>query len=122
VQPAEFSGVVVDFTFPKSRRLRKRADFLAVQQGGNSHHSRYFVLVQREGSGRLGITVSKKVGNAVTRNHLKRVVREFVRQHWLPSVLPENRDVVLIARQSAASASTHAIWADLGTCGKRLVH
>jgi ribonuclease P protein component len=121
--------VAVNRRFPKSRRLRKRADYLAVQRTGKTQHSRYFVVVsecragdQREG--RLGITVSKKVGNAVIRNRVKRVVREFARtathpdrgQPWLPS----NLDVVVIAKRDAATAPTADLWADLAASGSRL--
>jgi ribonuclease P protein component len=86
-------------TFPKSRRLRKRREFLAVQRSGKKIHGRYFVVVAAHGSGRIGIAVSKKVGNAVKRNRIKRLVREYVRQNeWLPA----DRDVVVIAKRSAA--------------------
>ncbi len=120
-------------SYPKSRRLRKRAEYLAVQRGGKTQHSRYFVVVSEPGAeeqraGRLGITVSKKVGNAVIRNRVKRVVREFARgaaacatsevgsrdkaTPWIPA----NLDVVVIAKKHAASASTASLWAALESC------
>jgi ribonuclease P protein component len=125
----------VNCRFPKSRRLRKRADYLAVQRTGNTQHSRYFVVVcecrvgdQKEG--RLGITVSKKVGNAVIRNRVKRVVREFARTttHADPAPgalasrgwLPPRLDVVVIAKRAAATASTARLWADLAAFGAKL--
>ena len=132
--------MVLNYSFPKSRRLRKRADYLAVQRTGKTQHCRYFVLVsvkqaavvsaehaQQRESGRLGITVSKKVGNSVTRNRVKRVVREFVRRAvanlaatgatgapsgWLPARL----DVVVIAKKSAGAASTTNLWSSLESC------
>jgi len=118
--------VALNCSFPKSRRLRKRADYLAVQRGGKTQHCRYFVVVseqqvkERE-SGRLGITVSKKVGNAVARNRVKRVVREFARMsHSSPdsnrSWLPANVDVVVIAKKQAATAETASLWAALESC------
>ena len=105
------------FAFPKSRRLRKRIDIVGVQRAGNAIHTRYFVIVcDAQGHGRLGITVSKKVGNAVHRNRVKRLVREFVRTarplnspEWLASTL----DVVVIAKKHAASATTTELWRDL---------
>jgi len=103
--------------FPKSMRLRKRREFLAVQNAGTTLRSRYFlVLVKHEGSGRLGITVSKKVGTAVVRNRVKRAVREFVRTSLRESGEPwvgAQKDVVVIGRPSAAHASTGELWQDL---------
>lgn len=105
--------------------MRKRPELVAVQRDGKARHSRYFVVVSdASGCGRLGITVSKKVGNAVNRNRVKRVVREFVRtarcpdpqgpaQAWQRPWLPEDLDVVVIAKPQARSASTRALWADL---------
>jgi ribonuclease P protein component len=111
----------VKFAFPKSRRLRKRVDIVSVQRAGNAIHTRYFVVVcDVQGRGRLGITVSKKVGNAVNRNRVKRLVREFVRtarpvsrgsddSTWLAS----NLDVVVIAKKHASSATAAELWQDL---------
>ncbi|MCP4445881.1 MAG: ribonuclease P protein component [Myxococcales bacterium] len=109
----------VTFAFPKSRRLRKRVEIVGVQRAGNAVHTRYFVVVcDVQGCGRLGITVSKKVGNAVNRNRVKRLVREFVRTarpldgpDWLASEL----DVVVIAKKHAVSASTAQLWSDIAS-------
>jgi ribonuclease P protein component len=93
--------------FPKGVRLRRRSEFLAAQEHphGRKFHTRFFLVIvaPREalGRGRLGITVSKKVGNAVTRNRIRRLVREVVRVRadWLP----EGRDVVVIAKKNAGA-------------------
>lgn len=90
--------------FPKHVRLRQRCDFLAAQRSGRKLHTRHFLVViapAPSAIGRLGITITKKVGNAVTRNRLKRLVREFVRT--TPGWVPPGRDVVVIAKRSAAS-------------------
>ena len=63
----------------KTMRLRRRADFLAVQQAGTKIHGRSFLalVVPTSGQvGRLGVTVTRRVGNAVTRNRIKRLVRD----------------------------------------------
>ncbi len=56
-------------------------------------------LEQALPTGRLGITVTKKVGNAVVRNRIKRMLREWLRTNgWVPP----GWDVVLVAKDSAA--------------------
>jgi ribonuclease P protein component len=95
-------------------RLRKRSEFLAVQNHGRPHHARHFLVIAANAAtehGRVGITVSGKVGMAVVRNRIKRWVRETVRRsQWLPSGL----DVVVIAKPSAETLrSRHEVALDL---------
>ena len=100
--------------FPRSGRLRKRRDFLAVQGAGAVVHTRHFVLlVKRDGAGRVGITVSRKIGNSVTRNRVKRLVREAVRQWGDSPWVPAGRDVVVVAKRSAARAALDEVTRDL---------
>jgi ribonuclease P protein component len=85
-------------------RLRRRADFLAVQTEGLKLHGRHVLALARKQSdplraGRLGITVTKKVGNAVVRNRIKRMLREWLR---LNGWVPRGWDLVLVAKASAA--------------------
>lgn len=86
----------------KGMRLRRRAEFVAVQTGGRKLHGRHVLALARQQDlpvGRLGITVTKKVGNAVVRNRIKRLLREWLRLHgWVPA----GWDVVLVAKDSAA--------------------
>ena len=88
----------------KEMRLRRRADFLAVQADALKVHGRHVLALARKRSdpelaGRLGITVTKKVGNAVVRNRIKRLVREWMRLHdWVPA----GWDVVVVAKDTAA--------------------
>ena len=81
--------------------MRKRRDFLACQSRGRKWHSPRFVIYAWRDEGaprRFGITVSRKVGNAVTRNRVKRVLRECLRlcELELASV-----QLVAIAKKSA---------------------
>jgi len=86
---------------PKAVRVRRRREFLAVQERGARLYAGD-VLVLFKGAGadraRIGITVSSKVANAVERNRVKRWVREAFReiQAELPPV-----DLVVIARAGA---------------------
>src|ERR1041384_3046377 len=96
-------------SFPKSLRLRTRREFLEVQDGGKSVQvsaGPLLALALPNGTpaARLGLTVSTKVGNAVTRNRIRRQLREWFRTHI--EELPKGHDVVIIARSSAATASS----------------
>lgn len=99
----------------KAMRLRRRPEFLAVQARGKKVHSTAFLaLVARSSSsdapGRIGFTVTKRIGNAVTRNQIRRRARDWLRRHgWAPP----GRDVVLIAKEAAATMSSLALAADL---------
>ncbi|MGE5166615.1 MAG: ribonuclease P protein component [Sphingobacteriales bacterium] len=84
-------------------RLRQRADFLAAASGIKVPSSA-FVLQARDrrdqGPARLGFTVSKKVGNAVERNRVRRRLREIVRLS-AATRLRAGHDYVLIGRRAA---------------------
>ena len=90
----------------KEMRLRKRADFVSAVQARSrlKLHGRHVLALAKKRSdpeivGRLGITVTKKVGNAVVRNRIKRMLREWMRLHgWAPT----GWDIVLVAKESAA--------------------
>ena len=101
-------------TFPKACRLRKRQSFLHVQATGRRWSGRFLTFLRSASSSpntRLGLTVSRKVGNAVARNSVKRKLRELWRHHrgsW-----PVAMDVVIVARPNAASATWDELFSDL---------
>ncbi len=89
---------------PKRRRLSRSGEFDRVYRDGSSHATRYLVLYSfpRRGEDgedseiRLGVSASRKVGGAVERNRVKRVLREAF---WAASDrLPVGHDFVLVAR------------------------
>lgn len=72
------------FSFPKEEKLRKQEDFLRVLREGRPYSlSKNFVIYIRKGAEkrRIGISVNKKVGKAVVRNRIKRLIREVYRLH-----------------------------------------
>ena len=100
-------------SFPKSLRLRKRSDFLRLSRESGRHTVKGFLLVWQPNDlmlPRLGITASRKVGNAVTRNRLKRLIREFFRNNrlLLPAV-----DINVIARRESETMDFRCIMREL---------
>jgi ribonuclease P protein component len=95
----------------KQHRLAKREDFNKVFRFGKSVANQQFVLYHlakpEHKFFRLGVSVSKKIGNAVIRNRLRRIMKEIVRLHKDSIVL--TADFILIARKPIAQMSYHEI-------------
>jgi ribonuclease P protein component len=94
-------------SFPKEVRLRRRAEFLKVQERGQQISADCLLALvlpngKPDGVTRVGLTVSTKVGNAVVRTSIRRRLRELFRARR--QELPKGLDMVLIARRSAAEA------------------
>ena len=92
---------------PKSFRLTKWGDFAKVRKEGQSVAGRFLVLGVVPSPGkprfRVGFITSKKVGNAVTRNQVRRRLRAVVREFG--ESIKAGVDVVTIARYRAGSAT-----------------
>ena len=85
-----------------SESLKKNKDFQYIYRKGKSYANKYLVMYVLENGtsqNRLGISVSKKVGNSVVRHHLTRLVRESYRLH--EDVFRRGFDIVVVARVSA---------------------
>jgi ribonuclease P protein component len=92
----------------RRHRLSRSRDFEAVYRHGRSFASRYLVLYwfdreEQDGDPRLGLAVPKSLGSAVTRNRLKRQLREA----WRAGLerVPPGRDYVLVARPGLSEAA-----------------
>lgn len=97
------------YTFPRGDRLLTRADFQRVFQQGEKQVGRHFVCyaVRREVPGnKLGLVVSRKVGNAVVRNRVKRMIREYFRTNQYHFEAPT--ELVVVARAEAAALNSDA--------------
>jgi ribonuclease P protein component len=128
--------------FPRRLRLQRRREFLRVQRSGAKHHTRYFLVFVApsalRGRGRapgvpaqapplatsglpatrLGVTVTRKVGKAVKRNRIKRLVREaFRREHH---GLPAGLDMVWVAKRDAIDTTFEAVVHDMRALAGRL--
>lgn len=90
-------------SFPPAVRVRRRGEYRLVQTHGRRVQAPHFVLMVRargdDGAARLGITVTRKVANAVGRNRVKRVVREVFRKNR--ALFPTGADVVVLAKSGA---------------------
>lgn len=104
--------------FERSDRVRRSIDYRRISRTAARHGSREFVVlvaplgpVPSDRSPvpmrRLGLTVSRKVGNAVARNHVKRRVREWFRAER--AALPDGVDLVVIAKPGAADLDSAGV-------------
>ncbi|XYI01277.1 ribonuclease P protein component [Sorangium sp. So ce1128] len=120
--------------FPRASRIRKRADFVRIQNGGHRVSTRHLLILvaapaaatSRGGAARcgetsvalappraprLGLVASRKVGGAVARNRAKRLLREAFRR--FPELFPERVDVVVILRTGAGALGLEDVLAEL---------
>ena len=103
-------------------RLRQRADFLAAATGIKVPAAAFVLQARQradEGPVRLGFTVSKKVGNAVERNRVRRRLREIVRLSGTTDMQP-GYDYVLVGRQAALKVPYAQIAQDFDGALRRL--
>lgn len=95
----------------KEQRVKKNSEFQEIFSKGQSFANRqfvvYFLKKEEQPSFRIGLSVSKKIGNAVMRNQIKRYIRQSFLE--LKDEVKEGFDYVIIARKPAAEMNFHEV-------------
>lgn len=102
-------------TFSRSQRLRRRTEFLHVQESGARVTTRHLLILlvpRPDGQPtRLGVVASRKVGGAVERNRAKRLLREVFRKNL--ATFPLHTDVVIITRPGTHELDERTLEAEI---------
>lgn len=113
--------MATSFRFPRSHRVRRRAEFQQVFEAGRRVQGKYITLLMAPNAAdrpRLGIVASRKLGGAVTRNRAKRLIREvFRRSNPLPG--RQDVDVIVIPRRELLDAAYPNVEADFRATYRR---
>lgn len=99
--------------FPKENRVLKRGGFREIYETGRKISARYFtafVCRRAGGEPRLGITTTRKLGNAVARNRTRRLLREVFRKNR--QHIPSGIDIVLNVKSSLLTATYQQLEGD----------
>jgi len=102
-----------------SESLKKNKDFQVVYRKGKSHANKYLVMYVYENNlskNRIGISISKKVGNSIIRHRLKRLIKESYRLQ--EDCFQSGWDIVVIARANAKDRTYQEIESALIHLGK----
>ncbi len=100
--------------FPKAERIRERHEFTEIFARARKTYSSHLILFRRSNSrqsARIGITVSRKVGIAVVRNRIKRLIREYYRHHKADFI--SGFDYSLVVKKSFSGLSRSAAEVEL---------
>ncbi len=103
------------YLFRKEQRILNRSDYVNLNRLGKRLVTKHFTLIfnqNRMGITRLGIIVGKKVGNAVKRNRIKRLIREYFRTNALH--FPGGIDIVIAAKKDASHLDLWKIKEEIG--------
>ena len=115
-----YKGDLCRFFMIFTESLKNNRDFQNVYKNGESFANKYLVMYVLEngtGCNRLGISVSKKVGNSVVRHRVKRLIKESYRLH--EGIFNSGLDIVVIARQGAATVGYFEVESALLHLAKR---
>lgn len=117
-----FSMTEVSQEFPKTNRILKRCLFRRVYEQGRKVQFKYFtafILAKQDNGARIGITATRKIGNAVQRNRARRLVREAFRKNkWLA---PDRVDIVINVKRPLVEAHYRELESEFITFLERVV-
>jgi len=106
---------LADNSFTKADRILKRPEFILLSNTGNRVYNRHYIAIYKvvlsQDRSRLGITVTKKVGGAVTRNRIKRYVREYFRNNR--DSIQGKLDINIIAKKAVAELTRAEAYVSL---------
>ena len=105
--------------YPHSESLKKNRDFQLVYKEGKSRANRYLVMYMKENgleTNRIGVSVSKKVGNSIVRHRITRLIRESYRLQ--EDMFNSGLDMVVVTRKNAVNCSCQEITSALLHLGK----
>jgi ribonuclease P protein component len=111
----------LDFSFTKADRLLKRNEFIQLSKVGRKLQNNHFIAIYASGRldrCRLGITVTRKVGRAVKRNRIKRLIREYFRCHR--HLISGKWDINVIVKKEAADLSSEELFGSLQNIFERI--
>ncbi|NLE46895.1 MAG: ribonuclease P protein component [Sandaracinaceae bacterium] len=115
------AGRAQSYRFSRDDRLRSRVDYRHAQRSRLRVHTRSFLIIlspRDDERKRLGVTITRKVGNAVRRNRIRRCIREAFRLHR--ELFPAGFDYVFIVKKDAAIQGTGDVLDELRGAKEKL--
>ena len=104
----------MSFIFDKKLRLLKSYEFNNLRKNSAKVENKEFYLIFKENlfdHSRIGLTISKRIGNAVARNRIKRIIRDYFRRNR--SIISNNIDIIVIAKKYVAGKTNKEIFESL---------